>query len=310
MGIIDIAIFPVLVMLPAFSSFAATESFKPKQAQVTHAAKIGSDGQMGMRSRNLTNDQIAKQKSAAERQVAAETIEEALSAVEDTREALRALNDNDTAKATSALELALGKIDVVLAKRPSLALVPTNAEVTVIDFVGGDREVRAFADQLRSLVNNRSYQAARKMVRNFASEINITTTNLPMATFPAAIRDAVRLIAGGKIQDAKGDLTTALNSLVLVERSIPLPILRAIVLLDDVNRQLGEKKFSRDDANTMLNEANLQLGLAEEFGYGSRREDFVELQRSILRVKNNLDKGQGILSKLVKDLHSIKERVF
>ena len=66
-------------------------------------------------------------------------------------------------------------------------------------------------------------QKARPIVANLASEIVIETDNLPMATYPAAIKSAARLIDSGKIDDAKAELARALNTLVVTSVAFPLP---------------------------------------------------------------------------------------
>lgn len=48
-----------------------------------------------------------------------------------------------------------------------------------------------------------------------------------MATYPAAIKSAARLIDSGKIDNAKAELARALNTLVVTSVAFPLPVLRA-----------------------------------------------------------------------------------
>jgi len=60
-----------------------------------------------------------------------------------------------------------------------------------------------------------------------ASETVVTVANIPLATYPAAIKDAVRSIDANKIDEAKATLQAALNTQVLTETIIPLPVVYA-----------------------------------------------------------------------------------
>ena len=71
-------------------------------------------------------------------------------------------------------------------------------------------------------------QKARLLVANLASEIVFQTTNVPLATYPNAIKAITPLIDESKLVEAKSGLQAALNTLVVrTEMVIPLPKLRA-----------------------------------------------------------------------------------
>ena len=56
---------------------------------------------------------------------------------------------------------------------------------------------------VRELLGDGEGAKARPIVANLASEIVIETANLPMATYPAAIKSAARSSTAGKIDDAR-----------------------------------------------------------------------------------------------------------
>ncbi|MGS8570856.1 YfdX family protein, partial [Salmonella enterica subsp. enterica serovar Braenderup] len=56
-------------------------------------------------------------------------------------------------------------------------------------------------------------------------------TNIPLASYPAAVKAVVPLIDQGKIEEAKAALQSALNTLVEERSVLPLPVLRAKLLL-------------------------------------------------------------------------------
>lgn len=69
-------------------------------------------------------------------------------------------------------------------------------------------------------------QRARSLLEGLGSEIVFTVTNLPLATYPDAIKAIVPMIDEGRIKEAKVALGLALNTLVLTNHVVPLPILR------------------------------------------------------------------------------------
>jgi YfdX protein len=97
------------------------------------------------------------------------------------------------------------------------------------------------------------FQEARRLMGSLASETVVSVSNIPLATYPAAIKEAAKLIDQNKSSEAKGVLQTALNTQVLTETIIPLPVVKA---------QTSLKEAARG-----------QLELAQALGYG-KKSDF------------------------------------
>jgi hypothetical protein len=258
----------------------------------------------------LAQDRIERERAEAERKAKTQPIKEAISAIDETRAAILALDQKDGQKASAALERAIGIIEVILAKNPELAQVPLSAEVQIIDFVGDRETVRKMGRQIQALVRDQYYQVARHRLHGFASEINLKTVSLPMSTYPTALRAAARLIGQNKLDDAKADLIAAQTSLMVEERSIPLPLLRAQAILDEVQRQTQQKKMDRRQADRLLADAHEQLVLAEEFRYGSRRQEFNDIEKAIQQVRRDVNRNAGVLARVVSDLQSLREKIF
>jgi hypothetical protein len=73
-----------------------------------------------------------------------------------------------------------------------------------------------------------------------ASETVVSVSNIPLATYPAAIKDAAKLIDENKTNEAKSALQTALNTQVVTETIIPLPVVLAQASLKEAET-LAEK---------------------------------------------------------------------
>ncbi|MGK7025493.1 YfdX family protein [Pseudomonas aeruginosa] len=168
------------------------------------------------------DDKVARE--AAKKR--AELAQDAITALAKTHEALILLDAKKTKEALAALELASGKLELVLAREPKLALAPVDVSVITHDIHADVESVKKAVKLSRELLDDDEVQKARPIVANLASEIVIETDNLPMATYPAAIKSAARLIDSGKIDNAKAELARALNTLVVTSVAFPLPVLR------------------------------------------------------------------------------------
>jgi hypothetical protein len=73
----------------------------------------------------------------------AELLQDAVSALQETQNALAALDNKDGKAATAALERATGKLEIVLARNPSLALAPVDVSVISYDVLGSVDAVKA-----------------------------------------------------------------------------------------------------------------------------------------------------------------------
>ena len=145
----------------------------------------------------------------------AELTQDAITALTKTQEALTLLDAKKTKEALAALELASGKLELVLARDAKLALAPVDVRVITHDIHANVESVKKAVKLSRELLGDGEVQKARPIVANLASEIVIQTDNLPMATYPAAIKSAARLIDSGEIDNAKAELVRALNTLVV-----------------------------------------------------------------------------------------------
>ena len=65
-----------------------------------------------------------------------ELLQDAVSALQETENALAALDKKDAKAATAALERATGKLEIVLARNPNRALAPVDVSVVSYDVLG------------------------------------------------------------------------------------------------------------------------------------------------------------------------------
>jgi len=261
---------------------------------------------------------VPKEALATKRQLLAERqqkiAQEALEAVTGTQHALLALQTNDTKKATALLRDVSGKLDSLLAKYPKIDLIAANVDAEVDDFDSDSAHVQKMVDQADILLREHKVQDARYLLDELVSEARITTTSIPLGTYPAAIKEAAKLIDQGKTEEAKDALYAVLSLLDKTTEIMPLPVLKAEALLtaaSELEHQSDLKKeTSRDEILKLTDAAKDQLKLAEILGYGAK-DDYKELYDAIDEIKDviHTQKAAATWDKLKNSLSALKNKI-
>jgi hypothetical protein len=228
---------------------------------------------------------------------------DATGAIQETQAALKHLDEGKTKEALAALERATGKLDIILARDPKLELAPAGVAVVTYDVQGGLDAVKKVRKQAEDAMAVGRLQEARRLLKNLASETVISVTNIPLATYPDAIKSAVKLIDQNKKDEAKRVLQTALNTQVVTDTVIPLPVVKAQEALKSAE-SLAEKKNRTQDDNDRLkasmDQARDQLEFAQALGYGTKKDfDKMYAQLNEIRDKTADNKfGTGWFAKI------------
>src|SRR5690606_3360638 len=238
-------------------------------------------------------DQVVEGKTAEKRR---QTIGEAVTALTETKNALAALDEKDTTKALDALAQVTGKLELLLARSPRLACAPVDVETVVHDIFAGADTIEAILDEAENALKHGEVQKARHLLSGVASEIVITTTSLPLATYPKAISAVAPLIDQGKIDEAKAALQAVLGTLVSSSVVIPLPVERARAMLKEAESLVEKSDRSAEEdkrLGALLDDARKQLAMAELLGYGRMKKDFKDIYDQIKSVKEKAKSGQS-----------------
>lgn len=224
-----------------------------------------------------------------------EIINEAVGAIAETQKALQALEDGKTDEALAALEKVTGKLSLIIAREPSLALAPLDVAVVTHDLYATPESVRQQVKTAENLLEDGAVQAARDILALLASETRIQTTHIPLATYPDAIKAVVPLIDDGKVDEAKNALQLALNTLVVTVKVIPLPVMRAEALLAAAEElaENDERTIKQnEDLDDMLNAARNQIKLAQALGYGEKKM-FEPIYKEIAAIEQKTQSGKS-----------------
>lgn len=222
-----------------------------------------------------------------------QVLDEAVSALALTKSALAALDEKESARALATLAEVTGKLELIVAREPTLALAGVDVRTIVHDLFANTETVEAMTDEALDALKHGEVQRARRVLALLASEIVITVTNIPLASYPAAVKAVVPLIDQGKIEEAKAALQSALSTLVEERSVLPLPVLRAKLLLKRAEPLVEDgqrSEASNERLETLLNEARQQLEMAELLGYG-KRKDFEPLYAELKKIKEKTGGG-------------------
>lgn len=95
-----------------------------------------------------------------------EILEEATSALRETQNALKALDGKKIKEALSSLEKSIGKLEIILARDPELALAPSHVSTTTYNLLGDIQSVKVLRVQIENAIDDRRLQNARQLIRN------------------------------------------------------------------------------------------------------------------------------------------------
>jgi len=289
------------LILVASATFLASNSFAKTEPTKTHPA--------------TTVDRVAvatKHKVLSEK---AKSVEAEAAQIEaETHKAIVALGNKDTKDATAILQAVSTKLDNLIAKNPGLEFVPTSVDIDVSDYEGTNKEVASAIDEAEDLLKQGRLQTARRIVLALTSEIRVTTTSIPLGTYPAAIKQIIPLIDSGKVDQAAVDLNSVLDTLVDTTDVMPLPLFRAEELLtvaaDLEHRDDLSQDKSRGEIRKFTDAAKAQLERAQLLGYGNK-DDYKILYQEIDAIHKTLfsEKSVSAWQKVKDDLGQFKDRL-
>lgn len=285
---------------------AGTPTSSPTPASTAQQSQTQTASDMGKQQREAEQQarpDIEKQRKEAEQQAQQSLDKEAVAAITETQNAVKAIALNKTDEALASIERATGKINVLLARNPATALIPTATEVEVIDAAPLDiKVIKARAEDAERAVDNRDFPTARVLLDGLTSEIRGRTYNLPLATYPDALKEAARLLDQKKPDEANKVLLTALNTLVVIDRVTPLPLIDAKASVEAA-QELRDK--DKDGAQKLLDEAKYEIERSKELGYAGNDPEYAALDKAISDLESQL-KGNGDTASA---FSSLKEKV-
>ncbi len=242
-----------------------------------------------------------------------EMTKEALGTISQTSSILRDIESGDTVNAIKRGKELIGALEVLLAKDPSLALLPVDVSYENEALVADIGTVKGIVKMAETAMEAGYYQEARELLKDLKSEMVVNTFYIPTATYPQALKAAVIMLEEGKTEEAKNLLISTLNTIVIEKNAIPIPVLKAEQMVIEAALVDAKDHEHVSKVLNLLNNADYQLKLAEALGYGKRDKEFAALATAIDELKASVEKKQDSSDKFdaLKDkIKSFRERLF
>ena len=233
---------------------------------------------------------------------------EALTTIGKTQSLLR---DIDSKKKDVVLKNGkelLADLEILLTKDPTLAVIPVNISSQKEEFVADINTVHSAIKSAQKAMNKGYYRVASDILKDLRSEMVINTYLIPTATYPKAIKVAMALIEDGEKGEAKLVLQKVLSTIIIEKTVLPLPVLNAEQMIIEAAKIDKKDHENVDKVMNLLKNADYQLQLAEELGYGKKDKEFALLSSSINELKKSVNKKED--SKMKFDSLKIKIRKF
>ena len=236
---------------------------------------------------------LEKWRNEAEQQALKTLDKDAMAAIEQTLQAIDCLAAGKTADALKSIEEATGKVNIVLARNPELALIPVSVEALIIDTAPRDiDDIAKLADAVDAAIILDDFPTARALLGALRSELCVRTYNLPLGIYPTALQEAARLL--DKDSQAAGiTLLAALNALVTVDQVTPLPLL---IAQEAVNQAQTLAQKDKNAAQKVLETAEFELNRAMALGYTGQDSEYTALKDDISNLKKQLKGSEDTTS--------------
>ncbi|MDB5356739.1 MAG: hypothetical protein JWN24_3192 [Phycisphaerales bacterium] len=260
------------------TSTTSAPSAAPSQTQIQQQAR----------------SEAEQRRQDAEEQAQRTIDKEAAMAVEESRRAMQFIAEGKTADAMAAIERAAGMIDVLVARNPDIALLPVDATAEIIDTAPADLDsIRDIASAADAAMFVRDFPLTRLMLGMLISEIRVRTFHLPLVAYPLAMREAARLLDQNQTDEARGVLQAAIDSLVVIDRIIPLPLVLARLAISTAE---SARDQDREAARRFLSLARTELDRAVELGYSANDDDYKALSKTVSDLEKQLRGNENVSS--------------
>jgi hypothetical protein len=297
----------MLLLAISLASCFGTASCKTNKSSETSSASAATQtqapSQSGLEKQRQDTQQQARpevenQRKSLEEEATKTLDQDAITVIADTRKAIDQIATGKTDEALAAIEQATGKINILLARNPATAFIPLSAEVDVIDIAPHDtKAIRTIAQEATAAAEVKDFPAARVLLYTLTSEIRSRTYNLPLATYPETLKEAARLLDQKKTQDASKVLLTALNTLVVVDKVTPLPLVLAREAIRTAKEQSQKDKVL---AQALVQTAKEEIERSKELGYVARAPEYEALNSDISTLEKQLKKNEDSTSVFAK----------
>jgi hypothetical protein len=265
---------------PTFKDASATSS-PDKTAQVQ------ADLELQRKNANQRmRPEIEAQRNQAQQDASQRLDSDAIAAIQQTERAAIAIAEDRISEALEAIEEATGKIDILLSRNPRTALIPVSTQVAVFDTAPqNEADISILRNAAHTAFDINDLPTARTLLDSLRSEIRVRTYHIPLATYPDALEEAARLLDQKKTREAGAVLLAALNTLVIIDQLIAIPL---VLAREAVAEAQILAQTSKERAQDLLDIANHELERAMDLGYTPNDAEYTSLRDEMKSLRKQL----------------------
>ena len=193
-------------------------------------------------------------------------ISDGIEAVEATKMAIVAIAEDDKDAAIDYIGEALGKLETVVLRNPNMLEVPVTRVIRTDDLDTDLGAIHLVKESISKALEQNKFHLARQELKSLLSEVRIETTNIPIGNYPSTLKRALLLIENNDLGAASSILSSQLNTLVVSEKHISLPCMRAEVLLEEALTIQPRHLDPIANRKLLLTNAKNQINIAFELG--------------------------------------------
>ena len=205
----------------------------------------------------------------------------------------------------------VGELEILLEANPNLSLIPIEVRAATREIITDIPTAKQIVKEAKAEFKQKHYQNARYLLEQLSSEMIVVTTYLPLETYPVGMRKVGALLLNNQKEEAVILLSSMLNTMVIKEIRLPLPVLRATIFIRYANALLkADPKQNKAAILNLLANADYQLHLAEAMGYGEVKRDYKPLYAQIKALKAKVEKEEeagSLMDKLLKDVEKLQK---
>ncbi len=244
-----------------------------------------------------TSKQAISKQEKKQNDLLATVDQSVLDAFKQVQSAVKLLQtDGKEKQALAALEKAVGQFDTITAVRPELSLVPIQSDVEVTELITTPEMIKLNTTLAINLLENNEVVAARELLKPMEDDMVVTTAYLPIATYPEAIKQAVKALVKEDKDKSLNILAAALGTVVVEKAVIPLGLIRAEERLKSSAKLDKEKEKAQIKA--LLKAASDDLEVAKLLGYTDKENlAYENIVKQIKAIRKEVE-GKNIVEKM------------
>ncbi len=252
------------------------------------------------------NPKVAKALEAHKKMMA-QAPKAVLAALDETTDALRALEKHDTKTAQKLLDRASAAFSKAIEENPALKRVPVADDIAVEEIAATPGQIEQAIDMAKEALAHHRLSEARGLLMPLRDEVVVATQYLPMDLYPSATKLAAKLLRSGHEKEALQTLTSALGTLETEEVIVPMPLVRAEALVEEASKLDRSKK---QEAKKLLGAASDELKKAVLLGYSDKQDKaYTSLEKQIEAIESAID-GKNEVEKLYDKVKTSFESLF